>query len=219
MTPVTTHYYLTRALLALALALNAPFGIADADHSKDGPIEKLARPMPVQDKGKIEVIEFFWYGCPHCNELEPAVEAWEKTLPKDVAFRREHVLWEGRRETRGHAKLFATLRAMGLLAEHQRAVFEAVHAKGLKLHDEKVALDWAAKRGIDRAKFESTYKSFGVDAQVGRAKKMTDDYRIDGVPKFVVNGKYVTSPHQAGTEQKMFAAINGLVKQERGTKP
>jgi len=210
---------IVRACLALTLLTSAPWALAAADHSKDGPVEKLEKPQPVQDKTKVEVIEFFWYGCPHCNQLEPAVEAWEKGLPKDVVFRREHILWDGRRETRGHARLFVTLRAMGILAQHQRAVFDAVHAKGVKLHEEKVAIDWAAGRGIDRAKFESTYKSFGVDAQVNRAKAMTGDYLVDGVPKFVVNGKFATSPHQAGNEKKMFAVIDALIKQERGGKP
>ena len=209
---------LLRGLMVSVLTAGAGRVIAQHDHSKEEPVEKLAKPRPVQDSSKIEVIEFFWYGCPHCNELEPAIEAWEKNLPKDVAFRREHVLWEGRKETRGHARLFVTLRSMGILAEHQRAVFDAVHTKKLKLHDEKVAFDWAATRGIDRAKFESTYKSFGVETQVSRAKQITGDYLIDGVPKFVVNGKYMTSPHQAGDEAKMFTVIDGLVKQERAAK-
>jgi len=215
---VTTGFFLSRTLLVLGLILSAASATAQHDHGKESVIDKLAAPQPTDDKSKIEVIEFFWYGCPHCNELEPAVEVWEKTLPKDVAFRREHILWESRRETRGHARLFVTLRAMGLLAQHQRAVFEAVHAKKLKLQDEKVAFDWAAQRGIDRAKFESTYKSFGVETQLNRAKQLTDNYRLDGVPKFAINGKYMTSPHQAGDERKMFAAIDDLVKQERGAK-
>jgi protein dithiol oxidoreductase (disulfide-forming) len=188
------------------------------DHGKEPAIEKLATPQPTDDKNKIEVIEFFWYGCPHCNQLEPAVEVWEKTLPKDVVFRREHILWDSRRETRGQARLFVTLRTMGILAQHQRAVFDAVHTKKVKFQDEKVAFDWVAQRGIDRAKFESTYKSFGVETQVNRAKQMTDNYRIDGVPKFAINGKYMTSPHQAGSEAQMFAIINGLITQERGAR-
>lgn len=216
---MTTAAFIRRSLFALSLVLGPAFlAFADADH-KEGPFNKLAQPQPVQDKGKIEIIEFFWYGCPHCNQLEPMIEAWEKTLPKDVSFRREHILWESRRDTRGHARLFATLRAMGLLAQHQRAAFDAVHAKGLKLQDEKAAYAWAEARGIDRAKFEATYKSFGVETQLSRAKQMTDSYRIDGVPKFVINGKFSTSPHQAGNEQKMFAVIDSLVKQERGGKP
>ena len=215
--------YMTRSWLLLCAVLLAAIGLGSASfpaqaHDNEPPFERLATPQPTDDRKRIEIIEFFWYGCPHCNQLEPAVEAWKKTLPADVAFRQEHVLWDGRRETRGHARLFATLRAMNVLAQHQQAVFDAVHSKKLKLHDEKTAFDWAAKRGIDRAKFESTYKSFGVESQVGRAKKLTDDYRIDGVPKFIINGKYVTSPHQAGDEQKMFVLINQLVQEERAVK-
>lgn len=212
-----TRRYFCHALFA-GLVASATAATAQHDHGKENAIDKLATPQPTDDKGKIEVIEFFWYGCPHCNELEPAVEKWEKALPKDVAFRREHILWESRRETRGHARLFVTLRALGILAQHQRAVFDAVHTKKLKLHEEKVAFDWAAQRGIDPAKFESAYKSFGVETQLTRAKQLTDNYRIDGVPKFAINGKYMTSPHQAGDETKMFAVINSLITQERGVR-
>jgi len=214
-----TTFTSRRALLALMLLTAAGQVKASGDHSKDGPIGRLAAPQPVQQPGKIEVIEFFWYGCPHCSQLEPLLERWEKSLPKDVAFRREHVLWEGRRETPGHARLFLTLRTMGLVEKHQRAVFEAVHGQKLKLHEEKAAVEWAASRGIDRTAFAAAYKSFGVDTQVRRAKQMTDSYRIDGVPRLVINGKYETSPHQAGDEPRMFAAIEALIKQERGGKP
>ena len=150
---MTSRRYFCRTLVALGCAVNAPLAKGQTDHGKESVFDKLATPQPTEDKGRIEVIEFFWYGCPHCHELEPAVEAWEKSLPKDVAFRREHILWEGRRETRGHARLFVTLRTMGILAQHQREVFDAVHAKKLKLHEDKSAFDWAAQRGIERAKF------------------------------------------------------------------
>lgn len=190
---------------------------AGGDHSNDPPVSKLATPQPTESKGKIEVIEFFWYGCPHCNKVEPATEAWEKTLPKDVVFRREHVLWDGRSDMDGHARLFVTLRMMGLLPRYQQSVFDAVHGGKIELRDEKTLFDWVAKKGINRAQFESAYKSFGIGAQMSRAKQLTRNYRIDGVPTFVVNGTWVTSPHQAGSETKMFALINGLIAQERKT--
>jgi thiol:disulfide interchange protein DsbA len=179
---------------------------------------RLARPQPVEAPGKIEVIEFFWYGCPHCSKLEPMVEAWEKRLPKDVVVRREHVIWGGRKEIEVHARLFLTLRAMNLLEQHHRAVFEAIHGSKVGLRDAAQVLDWVAKRGIDKAKFDATFKSFGVGTQTARAKQRTEDYGIDSVPSFVVNGKYKTSLSAAGGEERLFALLNRLIAEERGKK-
>ncbi|GAB3254381.1 thiol:disulfide interchange protein DsbA/DsbL [Chitinimonas naiadis] len=210
-----TKRHLGQALVMLGLALASVCGLAAADHSKEPPVKFLAKPQPTETPGKIEVIEFFWYGCPHCNQIEPTVEAWEKTLPKDVVFRREHILWDGRSDMDGHAKLFATLRMMGLLPKYQGAVFNAVHVAKLELRDEKTLFDWVAKQGINRAQFESTYKSFGISSQLSRAKTLAKTYAIDGVPTFIINGKYMTSPHQAGNEQRMFNIINELIVNER----
>ena len=176
---------------------------------------RLPKPQPVDTPGKIEVIEFFWYGCPHCNALEPAVEAWEKQLPKDVAFRREHVIWPGRDDTEAHARLFITLRAVGLLDKHHRAVFDAIHKDKTSLRTEKDIADWAAKRGIDRARFEATWKSFGVNTQVSRARDLTNKFLVDGVPSFGVNGKYFTSLGSARGEKRLFEVVNKLIADER----
>jgi thiol:disulfide interchange protein DsbA len=179
---------------------------------------RLPKPQPVDAPGKIEVIEFFWYGCPHCSALEPSVEAWEKQLPKDVAFRREHVVWPGRKETETHARLFLTLRAMGLLNQHHRAVFEAMQAAKTAPRSDKEIADWAAKRGIDRAKFEATYKSFGVNTQLARARDLTNNYLADSVPSFAVNGKYYTSLGAARGEKRLFEILNKLIADERPKK-
>jgi len=179
---------------------------------------RLPKPQPVDAPGKIEVIEFFWYGCPHCSALEPSVEAWEKQLAKDVAFRREHVIWPGRKETETHARLFLTLRAMGLLNQHHRAVFEAIQATKTALRSDQDIIDWAAKRGIDRAKFEATYKSFGINTQLARAKDLTNNYLADSVPSFAVNGKYYTSLGSTRGEKRLFEVLNKLIADERSRK-
>lgn len=176
---------------------------------------RLPKPQPVDTPGRIEVIEFFWYGCPHCNAVEPAVEAWEKQLPKDVAFRREHVIWPGRDDTEAHARLFITLRAMGLLDRHHRAVFDAIHKDKAPLRSDKDIIEWAAKRGIDRARFEATWKSFGVNTQVSRARDLTNKFLVDGVPSFAINGKYYTSLGATRSEKRLFEVINKLVADER----
>lgn len=176
---------------------------------------ELKPAQSVETAGRVEVIEFFWYGCPHCDKLEPMVEAWEKRLPKDVVLRREHVIWEGRKEIEVHARLFLTLRAMNLLEQHHRAVFDAIHNAKAGLRDAGQVLDWAVKRGIDKTKFEATYKSFGVQAQTTRARAMTGDYGVEGVPSFVVNGKYMTSLGGARSEDRLFAILDKLIAGER----
>lgn len=185
------------------------------DHGADGPYSKLQYPLPPADARKIEVIEFLWYGCPHCAKVEPYVEAWEKRLPADVAFRREHIVWEARPETVVHASIFATLRTMGLLAAHQQAVFDAVHKERLDFRDGKVLADWVVRRGIEQGRFEGMLKSFGVQSQVTRMKSMTLEYRIEGVPTFIVNGRYTTEPHRAGGERQVLEVIDKLVQAER----
>lgn len=201
--------------LALGLLLAPPILRAGADHRADGPFGKLDPPVPTNAAGKIEVIEFFWYGCPHCAKVEPFVVSWEKRLPSDVMFRREHIVWDGRQETLTHARIFATLRTMGILDAHQQAVFDAVHTERIDFRNEKALADWTVRRGIDRGRFESLYRSFSVETQIGRLKSLTQTYQIEGVPTFVVNGKYITEPHRAGGERQVIEVIDRLVEQER----
>ena len=208
------HYYLGSAIMLLGIAL----GSSTLSAHEAPEFTRLPSAQPTDTPGKIEVIEFFWYGCPHCNKLEPAVEHWEKRLPKDVVLRREHVIWDGRSDIEGHARLYITLRAMGLLAQHHRAVFDAIHAGKAKLRGDAEIFDWVSKRGIDRSKFEATYKSFGVKAQMSRAKALTRDYGIDGVPTFAINGKYTTSLAGAHSEDRLFALIDKFIADERPKK-
>lgn len=183
----------------------------------------LPSAMPTETPGKIEVIEFFWYGCPHCFHAEPAVEAWAKTLPKDVVFRREHAMFEGNTSWAPHAKLFVTLRNMGLVDSMTPKVFDAVHNQHIELRDEDVLFDWIAKQGINRAQFEAIYKSFGIQAGMNRQIELSRMYHIDGVPTFIVNGKYVTSPgkmqvsDEVASAQKMVGVINALIAKERAS--
>jgi thiol:disulfide interchange protein DsbA len=201
------------AFLVLTLAF-AGGGIA----AQGEEVTRLSRPQPVDTPGKIEVIEFFWYGCPHCNALEPRVDEWAKKLPPDVAFRKEHVVWPGRSDIEAHARLFLTLRAMGLLGQHHRAVFDAIHKEKVSLRSEKEIADWAARRGIDRAKFEATWKSFGVNAQLARARDLTNRFEADGVPSFGINGKYYVSLGGTRSEKRLFEVVDKLIADERGTK-
>lgn len=210
---MTVQHWFGRVLLSLSLLFCSLFAAA---HDHDGQaVSQLAKPQPVATPGKIEVIEFFWYGCGACNQLEPLVEAWEKTLAKDVVFRREHALWAGRSDMEGHVRLFSALNAMKLLPQRQQAVFDAIHQSKLELRDEEPLYDWIAKQGINRAQFQAAYNGFGMQSQIDRAKKLSKDYELDGVPTFVVNGKFRTSPSKAGGPQEMFTLINQLIERER----
>jgi thiol:disulfide interchange protein DsbA len=170
--------------------------------AQGGPIEgkqfqRLGQPLAVAP-GKIEVVEFFWYGCPHCFAFEPVVEAWAKQLPADVAFRRVHVGF--RANIKLHQRLFFALEAMGKEEELRPRIFNAFHVERLNLDDEKSILDLAARMGLDMAKFTAAFNSFGVQTKSAQASKLSESYRIDGVPALGIGGKFLTSPAMAGVQ-------------------
>jgi len=185
----------TVVLTASLLSTSAAFAFTEGKDFK-----ALSKPMPVAVAGKQEVIEFFWYGCPHCYAVEPHVEAWAAKLPKDVNFRRVHVMWDGRNDMEGHAKIFLALQALGLDGKHQQAVMKAVQTDRIELRNEAKLLEWVKSQGIDVAKFKAVYNGFSTNAQLKNLATMTRDYQIDGVPTFIVNGKWVTSPAMVGAE-------------------
>ena len=201
---------LALAATALCLAASAAFAQQSTTFST------LSPPQPTEGGGKIEVIEFFWYGCPHCYNLEPAVNAWLKSAPKDVVFKRVPAVPS---EAWGEmAKVFYTLEAMGLLDKYHQKVFDAMHRDNLNLASKKIRDEWMAKNGIDLAKYVEMEKSFSVATKMQRAKQLTYAYKVDSVPRLFVNGKYYTSAEQAGSAQNMFAIVDqliGMVRKEK----
>jgi protein dithiol oxidoreductase (disulfide-forming) len=162
----------------------------------------------VEADGKIEVLEFFWYGCVHCYNLEPSVEKWEKTLPKDVLFRRVPAVFNDRWAI--DAAIFYTFEAMGILDKVHRPFFDAIHRDRLRT-DSKEALEaWLQKQNVDVKKFNETMKSFGVQSKTRRAAQLTALYKIDGTPAMAVNGRYTVSTEQGRTQQGMFDTVNYL---------
>jgi thiol:disulfide interchange protein DsbA len=208
--------FFARLFAAMALVMGAMAAQA-ADPKPGVDFDYLPTIMPTDSPGKVEVIEFFWYGCPHCFHLEPQVEAWAKTLPKDVVFRREHAMFEGNTNWAGHAKLFVALKTLGLVDALTPKVFDAVHNQRVELRDESTLFDWIAKQGVNRAQFEAAYKSFAAQAGFARQIQLSRDYGLDGVPVFIVNGKYRTSPAKVQSEEKTFDVINALIVKERAT--
>ena len=150
-------------------------------------------PQPTSTGGKIEVLEFFWYGCPHCNSLQAPLGEWLKNRPADVEFRRTPAVLG--QSWIPLTQAFFTLEAMGLTEKLHHDVFAAIHNDKIKLQDPKTLFDWVAKRGVDRKQFMDTYNSFGVRSRVQRAIDMSRNYDISGTPAIVVDGRYLTAPH------------------------
>ncbi len=177
---------------------------------------KLSTPAPVTlpspDK-KIEVVEFFWYGCPHCYAFEPTLEPWVKKLPADVSFRQVPVAFMAQYQI--HQKLFYALEEMGQLPAMHRKVFSAIHQQNKRLGSESEILAFATASGMDGAKLAESMKSFGVSTKVNRAKQLAEAYKIDGVPALGINGRFYTSATLAGTHERAVAVADFLIQLSR----
>jgi len=152
----------------------------------------LASPQPTTNGARIEVLEFFWYGCPHCNNLQAPLSAWLKRKPADVEFKRMPAVFQD--SWIPLTRAYFTIEALGLVDRLHHDVFAAIHEKKLRLQDPAVLFDWVAKQGIDREKFAQTYNSFAVQTRAQRARDITSRYDIPGTPAVVVDGRYLTAP-------------------------
>ncbi|MGB7299452.1 MAG: thiol:disulfide interchange protein DsbA/DsbL, partial [Burkholderiaceae bacterium] len=169
---------------------------------------KLASPRRTHaDVGKIEVIEFFWVGCPHCRAIDPTILQWEKQMPADVIFRKVHVNFR----VPTHQRLYYTLETLKLADAMTPAVFAEIHDRRNRLQTDQLVFDWAERQGIERASFMETYKSFGVSTRMKRASQQVSEYAVDGVPTLAVNGKYVTSPSMAGSNASAMQVVDALI--------
>ena len=171
---------------------------------------KLDRVVPTEtEAGKIELIEFFWYSCPHCNAFEPSFAQWIKNAPKDVVVRRVPVAF--RDDFGPQQRLFYSLEAMGLLEKLHVKVFHAVHVERLPLNTEVSIQAWIEKQGVDKAKFADTYKSFGVVSKVKRAVQLQNDFKIEGVPSLGVAGRFYTDGTLAGSMDRALQVTDSLL--------
>lgn len=174
---------------------------------------RIANPQPVETGKKIEVIEFFSYGCPHCAALEPYLDTWLAKLPPDVAFRRVPVMFQQRWVPL--AKIYYTLDALGVEAKLSPEVFKAIHGTGTALWDTKPFLDWAASNGLDRKKVEDVFTSFAIDGKMKRAMQLAQQYQIQSVPTVVVDGKFITASDRVGSHENLPPAIDELIAKAR----
>jgi len=174
----------------------------------------LKTPQPLDTSPRqIAVTEFFWYGCPHCNDLDPALEAWIKRQAPDVVFKRVPLVLGARFVP--HSKLFYALDALGLSQQLTPLIFHEIHENHDDLLTEQAQADFLAKNGVDPLKFKAAYESFSADNDLRRDAEMAANYQIDGVPTLAVQGKYETSPAQAGGSQAALQVLDYLVSQVR----
>lgn len=173
----------------------------------------LSRTQPVPRGNRIEVIEFFFYPCPYCNELAPEVERWQKTLPPDVVFRRSPVVrhdsWVPL------AKIYFALETLGEVARLHLAVYQSFHTDHLQINREPVVETWAAKNSLDGAKFMASYRSAEVQLKVDLARKMTLDYEVQAMPSFVVDGRYITSTSMTSNVPQVLSVVDALIRLAR----
>jgi thiol:disulfide interchange protein DsbA len=204
--------FLTLAAAGASVAVASPWMPA-LGQGAEARFRSLKAPAPTDaEAGKIEVIEFFWFGCPHCYSLEPLINAWSKKLPPDVVFRRQHVPF---REVK-HQQLYFTLQAMNQDNEKvMAAVFNAIHQQRLRMLDPKEMTEVLAPLGVDPKAFNEAYASFGVRTRQARANKLADAYDLDGVPAIGVNGKYLTAPSLAGSNEAALRVVDELIVRER----
>ena len=178
---------------------------------------RIANPQPVETGRKIEVIEFFSYGCPHCAELEPHLVTWLAKAPQDVAFRRVPVMFQQRWVPL--AKIYYTLDALGVESRLSPEVFKAIHGSSTALWEPGKFYDWTASKGLDGRKVEEVFTSFAVDGKMKRATQLAQQYNVQSVPLVIVDGKFVTSSDRVGTHAQMPAAIDELVNKARAERP
>jgi len=167
-------------------------------------------------QGKIEVIEFFWYSCPHCNAFEPRLDAWIKKQPADVVVRRVPVAF--RDDFVPQQRLFYTLEAMGKLDQFHGKVFQAIHADREQINKEDSILAWAGKQGLDTAKFKEHYNSFSVAGKAKRATQLQEAFQVQGVPAIGIAGRFYTDGTLAGNMDRVLLVTDYLIAEARKTR-
>ena len=211
-----------RTLLDIAL-LGLWFTAAHAAQPVAGKDYVPVKPPQLTDNpAKVEVLEFFWYGCPHCDHLQPSLEAWLKRKPADVELKHVPAVFQD--SWIPLTRTYYTLEAMGLVDKLHQQVFSAIHRQRIRLQDSNAIFDWVASKGIDRKKFADTYNSFGVNGRTQRSITLTRQYDIEGTPSLVVDGRFLTSPSmtlkadRTVDYDRFFQVIDALIAEARKAK-
>jgi thiol:disulfide interchange protein DsbA len=209
----TTGTIIRGALALLALACLAAASHAQGIRARQNIEYRPIAPQPVETGGRIEVIDFFWYGCPHCNDLQPALEAWINGKPADVALRRVPAILSD--SWAPHARIYYALEQLNEVERLHQKVYYSYHVEQLYMSKPDVVVEWAVKNGIDRKGWLDAYYSPEVDAKVERAKKLSEAYTVEGTPTLVVDGRYLTSGSLAPSLHGMIPVLEDLIRLAR----
>lgn len=205
---------LSRWLLPLLLLPSLTYG---ADFQEGRNYTRIVPAQPTESKGKIEVVELFWYGCPHCHRFQPYLERWAKQAPADVEFRRMPAILADHWTIL--ARGYYTAEALGALDKIHKPLFDAIHAQKRRIDTEERLMEFFAEHGVSNDDFKKTFNSFTVEAKVRRALEMTRRYNTEATPSVVVNGKYIINSGQTdGNFNTMLKVIDHLVDKERAEK-
>ena len=212
------EFSITAATLAATTALTSAASHAQGKPPQEGvDFLVLDKPAPTEaGTGKIEVVEFFWYSCPHCNRFEPQLEEWIKKMPKDVVLRRAPVAF--RPDFEPQQRLYFVLETLGKVEELHIKVFNAIHLERQPLNTLDLVASWAEKQGISKAKFVEAYNSFPVATKARKATLLQDSYKVDGVPALGVAGKFYTSGSVAQTMERALQVTDYLIGVARKSK-
>jgi protein dithiol oxidoreductase (disulfide-forming) len=200
---------LRNTLLALALAVLSVPAFSAVTVGTD--YRTIDPPQHADSSGKIEVIEFFSYGCPHCYEFYPTISAWAAKLPKDVVFKRV-ATGLGRTAWTNLAKTYYALEATGDLTRLDAPLFHAIHEEHKPLFDEAAISAWMGQHGVDTVKFNTAFESFGVNTKLNQAEQMIENYKVDGVPALAVDGKYLVL---GSSFEQMLSNLDGVIAKAR----
>jgi len=202
------------SLAALLVAAIVPGARADNGLVEGRDWRPLSPPQPSADAEKIEVIEFFSYGCPHCSSLNPLIKTWAEQLPSDVSFQRVPVTF-GRAAWSNLARLFYALELDGSLAQLDQAIFDAVTQQRVNLYTEKTILKWVEQQGLDADELAKTFNSFAVEVALGRAKDLEERMGVDAVPRIIVDGRYVVLGEGVKGYQGLLQITDQLIEKAR----
>ncbi|MCK4675115.1 MAG: thiol:disulfide interchange protein DsbA/DsbL [Gammaproteobacteria bacterium] len=199
-----------KLLVFLFLFVNSAF--LQAADFKDGTHYKTLPQQSTDSGDKIEVLEFFWYGCSHCFSFEPFIKSWEKTKPANVELVRVPAIF--RPDWEVQARAYYALSNMGVIDDVHGKIFEAINKGKKRLNKLELMADFVEKNGVNRKEFLKEYNSFSVDGMVRKAKKKQKAYKIQGVPSVAINGKYLTGGSMAGSYDNLINVINHLIEKE-----
>jgi len=205
-------FHFLASILAAAMLAFAAAGVQSASFDPEGKYELVKPPQPTDTPGKVEVVDVFWYGCPHCFRFLPVMEEFEKSKPEYVEIRRMPAIF--RDSWVAHARAYYTARLLGIAEQVHRPIFDAIHVEGRALDTEESLMKFFEDFGVSNEEFRQTYASFAVDSLVRKSRVMQQRYGVRGTPSVIVNGKYRVSGSLAGSFENMVKVIAALAERE-----